>query len=128
MTPGAQIAMLAVLTTLARPGDVILSERITYPGIKALAAQLGLILHGVACDAEGLLPDSLDEACRRLRPRLLYCNPTIQNPTTVTISPRRRAELAADRPTAPSADPGGTMPTGCSRRTRCRRLRPSRRS
>nr|WP_321983352.1 PLP-dependent aminotransferase family protein [uncultured Lichenicoccus sp.] len=95
VTPGAQIAMLAVLTTLARPGDVILSERITYPGLKALAAQLGLILHGVGCDREGLLPDSLDEACRRLRPRLLYCNPTIQNPTTVTISPRRRAELAA---------------------------------
>ena len=92
--PGAQSAMLAILTTLTRPGDVILSERITYPGIRALAAQLGLILHGVDCDREGLRPDSLEEACRRFRPRLLYVNPTIQNPTTITITSQRRRALA----------------------------------
>ena len=92
--PGAQSAMLAILTTLTRPGDVILSERITYPGLRALAAQLGLILHGVDCDGDGLCPDSLEEACRRFRPRLLYVNPTIQNPTTVTITPERRGTLA----------------------------------
>lgn len=92
--PGAQSAMLAILTTLTRPGDVILSERITYPGIRALAAQLGLILHGVEGDHEGPRPDSLEEACRRFRPRLLYVNPTIQNPTTLTITPARRRALA----------------------------------
>ena len=92
--PGAQSAMLTILTTLTRPGDVILSERITYPGIRALAAQLGLILHGVDGDREGLRPDSLEEACRRFRPRLLYVNPTIQNPTTLTITTVRRRELA----------------------------------
>ena len=91
--PGAQSAMLAILTTLTRPGDVILSERITYPGIRALAAQLGLILHGVDCDRDGLCPHSLEEACRRFRPRLLYVNPTIQNPTTITISVERRRVL-----------------------------------
>ncbi len=94
LCPGAQSAMLAILTTLTRPGDVILSERITYPGIRALAAQLGLILHGVDSDREGLRPDSLEEACRRFRPRLLYVNPTIQNPTTLTIGTGRRRALA----------------------------------
>ncbi len=92
--PGAQSGMLAILTTLTRPGDVILSERITYPGLRALAAQLGLILHGVDCDRDGLCPESLEEACRRFRPRLLYVNPTIQNPTTITIGVERRRVLA----------------------------------
>ncbi len=92
--PGAQGAMLSVLTTLTRPGDVILSERITYPGIRALAAQLGLILHGVEGDRDGICPERLEEACRRFRPRLLYINPTIQNPTTVTLPTARRRALA----------------------------------
>ena len=92
--PGAQSAMLAILTTLTRPGDVILSEEITYPGIRALAAQLGLILHGVESDRDGMCPERLDEACRRFRPRLLYINPTIQNPTTLTMPIGRRRAIA----------------------------------
>ena len=45
-------------------------------------------------DAEGLLPDALDDACARLKPAALYTIPTIQNPTTATMSPARRAAIA----------------------------------
>ncbi len=95
VVPGAQSAMTAVLTTLTQPGDTILAELCTYPGLRALAAQLGLVLAGVAMDAEGMLPDALDEACARTRPRLIYCNPTIQNPTTATMGPTRRQDIVA---------------------------------
>ncbi len=90
VAPGAQSAMLAVVTSLARPGELILTEQLTYPGIRAMAAQLGITLAGVATDGEGFLPEELDRACHDLKPRLIYCTPTIQNPTTATMSIARR--------------------------------------
>ena len=94
VAPGAQSAMLAVLNCLARPGDVVLSERLTYPGIRGLAAQLGITLVGIDTDDEGFVPEALDRACHELQPRAIYCNPTIQNPTTLTMSVARREAVA----------------------------------
>jgi len=91
---GAQCALTGVLTMLAKPGDLILTEALTYPGFRAVAAQLGLRLAGVTADAEGPLPDALERACRDARPKAFYCVPTIQNPTTVTTSLARRQAVA----------------------------------
>ncbi len=93
--PGTQSAMLALATTLTRPGDTIAAEDVTYPGIRAMAAQLGLRVAGVATDQEGLLPDALDRVCATEQPRLVYCNPTIQNPTTATMGETRRRQVAS---------------------------------
>jgi DNA-binding transcriptional MocR family regulator len=92
---GAQAAIMALLTTVAGKGEVVLTEAFTYPGVRAAAGQVGIRLEGLAMDREGLLPEALDEACRCLKPRALYCTPTIQNPTTATMSPVRRAAVAA---------------------------------
>ena len=94
VAPGAHSALLGIIGTLAKPGDTILSEAITYPGIRSIAAQLGLNLVGLPMDAEGIHPDALTEACQRLQPRALYLNPTLQNPTTLTIPVGRRTDLA----------------------------------
>lgn len=42
-----------------------------------------------------MLPDMLEQACRRHQPALVYLNPTLQNPTALTMPERRRKELAA---------------------------------
>ncbi|HEY8610254.1 MAG TPA: PLP-dependent aminotransferase family protein [Roseomonas sp.] len=98
VAPGAQAALLAVLSSLLRPGDVILAERYAYPGLRALAAQLGLVVAGVVMDAEGMVPEELERACRAHAPKLICCTPAIQNPTTATMSlPRREAVLAVAR-------------------------------
>lgn len=91
---GAQHAILTVLTALARPGDTVLAEALTYPGVKTLAGILGLRLEPVAMDEEGLIPESLDAVCRRRKARVLYCMPTLHNPTTGTLSEARRREIA----------------------------------
>ncbi|WP_207480675.1 aminotransferase-like domain-containing protein [Arenibaculum pallidiluteum] len=91
---GAQAAVMALLTMLARAGEVVLTEAFTYPGLRAAAAQLGIRLEALPMDAEGLLPDALEEACRRLSPSALYCIPTIQNPTTATMPAARREAVA----------------------------------
>lgn len=91
--PGAQGALLALVASLAAAGDTILTEELTYPGMRALAGQLGMRLAGVAMDRDGLLPDSFRAACRQHAPKALYINPTLHNPTTITLSAERRAEI-----------------------------------
>ena len=44
ITPGAHPAILAILALLAKAGDTVLSEDLTYPGARSIAAQLGLNL------------------------------------------------------------------------------------
>ncbi|MGV6875257.1 aminotransferase-like domain-containing protein [Pseudochelatococcus sp. B33] len=95
VTPGAHPALLAILSTLAKPGQVILAEKITYPGIRSIAAQLRLSMHGLPMDEHGVLPDALAEACVTRSPKALYLNPTLQNPTTLTIPVQRREEISA---------------------------------
>jgi DNA-binding transcriptional MocR family regulator len=95
VVPGANAALLAILTSLAKPGDAVLCEALTYPGIRSICAQLGLPLTGLAMDGDGLDPEALAEACVRLKPKALYLNPVLQNPTTITMPERRRAEIAA---------------------------------
>jgi DNA-binding transcriptional MocR family regulator len=94
VSPGAQPALLAILRILAEPGDAVLADNLTYPGIKSAAAQLGVRLVGIAADSEGPVPEVMDQACREMRPKLLYCVPTMHNPTTVTMPLARRRAIA----------------------------------
>jgi DNA-binding transcriptional MocR family regulator len=92
---GGASLLVALITTFAKPGDAVVTEALTYPGIRAVCRHFGMPLHGVPVDAEGIIPAALAETCARVRPKILYCTPTIQNPTTATMSPRRRSEIAA---------------------------------
>lgn len=94
IAPGAHPALLGILGVLAKAGDVLVSESLTYPGARAIAAQLGLRHVGIAMDDEGLDAGAFADACQRLSPRALYLNPTLLNPTTHTISQRRRVQIA----------------------------------
>ena len=93
VSPGAQTAIAAILSVLARPGDTIVVEPLTYPGLLALAAHMGLRLQPCAVDAEGFLPQALEQACAA-GARAVYCTPTLQNPTTATMSLERRSDIA----------------------------------
>jgi DNA-binding transcriptional MocR family regulator len=94
IAPGAQAALAAILTILTRPGDHIACENITYPGIRSLAAQMGLQLTGLDMDDDGIVPDSFEKACKTIDLKALYLNPTIQNPTTYTMPEDRRRAIA----------------------------------
>ena len=94
ISPGAHPALLGILGLLAKAGEFVLSETLTYPGVRSIAAQLGLKLAGLAMDEQGVDVDAFAEACKRLSPKALYLNPTLLNPTTHTISLRRRMAIA----------------------------------
>ncbi|OWT72750.1 MULTISPECIES: PLP-dependent aminotransferase family protein [unclassified Achromobacter] len=93
--PGAQAAIAALILALTEPGDVILAEPTSYPGLRAAATQFGRRIIAVGADRHGMVPEMLEQACRKHKPALVYLNPTLQNPTAVTIGERRRKELAS---------------------------------
>ncbi len=93
LAPGAHPALLAILGMLAKPGETVLSENITYPGIRSIAAQLRLNLVGLPMDDEGIVPTAFAAACEKQKPKALYLNPVLQNPMTLTVPERRREEI-----------------------------------
>lgn len=95
VVPGAQTGLNALLSLLARPGETILMEPLAYPGLIGAARRHGLAMAPVAGDADGPLPDALDEAAKRSGARLFALTPTLQNPTCITVPERRRRDLVA---------------------------------
>ncbi|AHN76097.1 PLP-dependent aminotransferase family protein [Pandoraea pnomenusa] len=91
--PGAQATLAALLLAATARDDTVLCEPIVYPGLRGAAHSLGRRLAGVATDDHGMLPDALREAARGHGARLVYLNPTLQNPTARTMPERRRREL-----------------------------------
>lgn len=91
---GAQHGMAMAMAAAARPGDVVLTEQLTFYGMKSVATLLSLRLHGVAMDEFGLIPEALEAACRQVAPKALYCIPTLQNPTAAIMPAERRESIA----------------------------------
>ncbi len=94
VTAGSQHALLCCLMTLFKPGERIATDAMTYPGLKGMAATLGLRLVPIAMDEAGMLPEALDAACRRGDLRGLYVLPEMHNPTTYRLPDGRRDALA----------------------------------
>ena len=92
---GVQHALAALFGALAKPGDVVLTEELNYPGIRLVGQLFGLRIHGLPMDSEGLLPDALEQASRALGAKFFFCTPTVQNPTAAVMSGRRREAIAA---------------------------------
>ncbi|MFK4144044.1 PLP-dependent aminotransferase family protein [Streptomyces sp. NPDC004065] len=97
-TGGSQMGLMAVGLGLAVPGETVLVQTPAYPGAAAAFRTAGLTPHAAPEDAGGLDPAALRRTVADLRAagrtvRLLYCNPTFQNPTGATLSVARRHEL-----------------------------------
>jgi len=95
ITNGAQHAIFCALMALTRPGDLLLTEELTYAPVMAMADRLGLKRKAVALDHGGLCADALEEVCRGHQVRALYFSPTLQTPTTVTMTRDRREAIVA---------------------------------
>ncbi|MEX3010308.1 PLP-dependent aminotransferase family protein [Hoeflea sp. TYP-13] len=93
-TMGGQHGLLCTLMALLRPGDLLLTETLTYTPVRAMAERLGLHTATVNMDAKGIVPEAFAELCTRGRPKALYLTPTLQAPTTVTLSKARRQAIA----------------------------------
>lgn len=93
ITRGSQLALHLLSLVLLKPGDVVAVESPGYPSAREAfqLAQARLLPIGV--DREGLDVAALARKLKTTKLRALYVTPHAQDPTTVTLSARRRLAL-----------------------------------
>jgi DNA-binding transcriptional MocR family regulator len=98
VTVGSQQGLDIVSRVFLDPGDVVLAEGPSYVGaLGTFAGAQAEVIH-LPMDADGLVPDVLQETLERLaragrRPKFLYTVPNFHNPAGVTLSLARRPEI-----------------------------------
>jgi len=100
LTAGSNQLLYLVGDVLLDPGDIVLCGSPSYFVFLATVANLGGRGVGVATDANGLVPEALDEELRRLeargelpRVKAVYVTSYYDNPTGSTLPAERRAAL-----------------------------------
>jgi 2-aminoadipate transaminase len=95
ITSGGQQAIDLAVRALVAPGDPVIIEQPAYYGaINALRDVKARILEAPLLN-DGLDLDVVENHLRRERVRLIYTNPTFQNPTGITTSEQKRRDLLA---------------------------------
>jgi DNA-binding transcriptional MocR family regulator len=95
ITNGAAHGLFLAVAAVVRPGDVVLTERLTDHGIIGLANVLGFSLRGLPTDDQGILPDAFAQACGVGDVTALVLVPTLGNPTSHVMGAERRGAVAA---------------------------------
>ncbi len=97
ITHGSQQALDLLAKVLLDPGDLVLTENPAYLGALQVFQAYEARVIGLASDEHGLRPDALRTFLETsaVRPKFLYLIPNYQNPTGVTLSAARRAEIVA---------------------------------
>ncbi len=92
---GGQASLSILMQALSQPGDQILVEDLTYPGI--LAASRAASLHPVPIPMtpQGMNLEALEKVLIQTRARLVVVQPTAHNPTGITMPGECRDRLLA---------------------------------
>ena len=93
VTTGAQQSLHLITQCLLAPGDSIALEGPSYAYSLSLFTSAGLRLFRIPMDAQGLQPDAVVELHRKHKIRMVFVNPTYQNPTGTTLPGERRQRL-----------------------------------
>ncbi|MDQ2633578.1 MAG: PLP-dependent aminotransferase family protein, partial [Pseudomonadota bacterium] len=94
VTNGATAAMTVALMSAAPPGSTVATEAIGHHTLVPLSTYLGINLHGLPIDGDGIVPEALDEACRASDIRAVFVQPSVINPTATLMSEARRAAIS----------------------------------
>ncbi|MEP6832190.1 MAG: PLP-dependent aminotransferase family protein [Gemmatimonas sp.] len=95
ITAGASQALDLICTRFTKRGDTIFVEEPTYFLALLIFRDHGLNVVGIPVDKDGMQMDALEAALAQYRPVLLYTIPTFQNPSAVTMTAERRAQILA---------------------------------
>lgn len=92
---GIHHVLTVLLTQLCvqQPGSICVPN-LVYPGLKAIATQLGLTLVATESDDYGPLIRPLENLCKTESISVIYVNPTMQNPSAQTMNQHRREAIA----------------------------------
>lgn len=93
LTRGSQMALYLCATLLARPGDYVAIEKLTYPPARTAFARTGAHIVTINVDDGGIVLDDLEHVCEQHPIKVLYLTPHHHFPTTVSLRPERRLRL-----------------------------------
>lgn len=94
LTLGGQNALSVALQCCLRgERPYVFCEELAYAGFRRAARLNRAEVAPVALDAEGMIPEALDAACRRFGGRLVCVTPEAQNPTAACMSLERRIAI-----------------------------------
>ena len=100
LTAGSNQMLHLVGEVLLDPGDLVLCSAPTYFVYLGILASLGVRAVGVAIDEQGMIPEALDEELSRRersgelgKVKAIYVTSYYENPSTVSLSLDRRAEV-----------------------------------
>ncbi|MEC0239694.1 PLP-dependent aminotransferase family protein [Paenibacillus dokdonensis] len=93
VTSGVKHALSLIARTLLQPGDAIAVEGPSYLYSMQVFAEEGLRMVKLEVDEEGLIPEQLPTLYQQFGVRMVFTNPTYQNPTGTTMSTSRRQKL-----------------------------------
>lgn len=85
LTQGVTHGLDLVIRTLLRPGDVVLVEAPCYANLLQLLRLTGMRVVAVPRDEAGLDLAALEQAVLQHRPRALFVNTVLQNPSGTTL-------------------------------------------
>ncbi|RJG01296.1 PLP-dependent aminotransferase family protein [Noviherbaspirillum sedimenti] len=92
---GAQHGLAATVMALLRPGDVVATDALTYPGFKVLAEAYRLELAPIPTTGRGPDLGALDRLCMSRRVRAVYAMPTMHNPLGWVMSAHWRRQMVS---------------------------------
>ncbi|MFW0754970.1 PLP-dependent aminotransferase family protein [Pseudomonas sp. H11T01] len=92
---GAQHGLAATVMALLRPGDVVATDVLTYPGFKVLAQAHRLELAPIPSAGHEPDLDALERLCKSRRVRAVYTMPTLHNPLGWVTGMQWRLRLVA---------------------------------
>ncbi|MFC5530136.1 aminotransferase class I/II-fold pyridoxal phosphate-dependent enzyme [Cohnella yongneupensis] len=90
VTSGADGALAWILERMAKPGDVVLVERLTSRSALQSFRRSGMQPVAIAGDRNGMDPEALTTALYRYRPKLVYVGWTCTDPEGGTWSAERK--------------------------------------
>jgi DNA-binding transcriptional MocR family regulator len=95
VTSGAQQAINLSLRALLGPGKAIIVEQPAYYGVLNAARMMHLRILEVPLESDGMNLNVVEEYLVRNESKVIYTNPTFQNPSGITMSEEKRRALLA---------------------------------
>lgn len=94
VTAGAQHALDTVVSAVVGPGQVLVADAVTYPGLKLVAETRRVELVGVPVSSAGTDLDALETVCRTRPVAAIYLMPTLHNPLGFVLGESARMRIA----------------------------------
>ncbi len=93
LTGGVHDALTRLAVAFLKPGDRVGLEHPGHPTLTQVVTLAGGVPVPLAVDAQGLVPEALEEALAQGPLRMLWLSPAAQVPTTVPLAQERRLRI-----------------------------------